>query len=132
MKHKRNSEFISSKKTNIKKFIKSQSKLSELELQLGVFAACHTSIKLIDHLTESLKKNNLGTSSPATKILHLHRTKSTTLIKKVILPEFLKEQVAELKSSFSLIFDESTEKNLYLCVRYYNKKENKYYHYFLG
>ncbi|GFQ89861.1 DUF4371 domain-containing protein [Trichonephila clavata] len=94
-------------------------------------------IQSLDHLSEIFNKSGAGTSSSASDILHLHRTKFLALIRKVISPELLKEQVAEInESQFSLILDESTDvaccKHLCLCVHYYNRKENNIVSQFLG
>ncbi|GFR15788.1 DUF4371 domain-containing protein [Trichonephila clavata] len=100
------------------------------EIKLCVFCS-------FDHLSEIFNRSGAGTSSSSSEILHLHRTKCSTLIRKVISPVLLKEQVAEInKSQFSLILDESTDvaccKHLCLCVCYYNRKENKIVSQFLG
>ncbi|GFR22659.1 DUF4371 domain-containing protein [Trichonephila clavata] len=138
MKHKKNSEIVSfSKKGNIKKLFENFNKINVTEIKLCVFVACHTAIQSIDHLSEIFNRSGAGTSSSASEILHLHRTECLALIRKVISPELLKEQVAEInKSQFSLILDESTGvaccKHLWLCFRYYNRKENKIVSQFLG
>ena len=69
--------------------------------------------------------------------IKLHRTKCAALIKKVIAPVILKEQLEDLgDKKFSLIIDESTdiacEKHLCLCIKYHNERLKKVVCQFLG
>lgn len=133
-KHKQNMSAINPKQSSMKAHVVTK-KISQLELKLAVYIACHTSVKSIDHLSELL-----NTAMPSTSTcdpIKLHRTKCTCLIKKVIAPTYLKALVSDMKDSpFSLIIDESTDiacvKHLCVCVRYYSPSHNKIVSQFLG
>lgn len=99
---------------------------------LASYIATHSTIKCIDHLSEVYNRFliDLPSSSQGPEnILHLHRTKCSTLIKKVLAPSLLEDVIADLgQSAFSLILDESTdvstEKLLCINIRYYSIKKN--------
>lgn len=119
---------------SVKSLIQKVDTNKKSEIKLSVYVACHSSIQSVDHLSELW--NDLPCTS-STEKLRLHRTKCSALIKKVISPALLAEQVSDLKNSpFSLILDESTDiacaKHLCVCVRYYNVRLNKVVSQFLG
>lgn len=98
-------------------------KTKEAEVKLAVAIACHCSIVAIDHLSEVIK--GLGEGS-CLEHIRLHRTKCTSLLKRVVGPslaEELKEDMIGQK--YSLLCDESTDVSVakYLCVsaKYYSQ-----------
>lgn len=116
-------------------FSNSAATISSLEIKLAAFVACHSSIHSIDHLG-ILFKNEMPTPSNKNE-LKIHRTKCTAIIKNVISPALLAEQVEQIRGrAYSLILDESTDiacvKHLCLCVRYYNEKHNSIISQYLG
>ena len=137
-KHKQNIAKISGGQKSIKSiFCKKEDKISKFEIRLSIYVACHSAIRSVNHLGELLNEEMPSTSSSTSLNLRLHRTKCSALIKNVISPVILQEQVNDLKGSpFSLIIDESTDvacqKHLCICVRYYNTKRNEVVTEFLG
>lgn len=101
------------------------------ELLLAVYIALHSSIRSIDHLTDVYNRISKNNS------IKLHRTKCSLLIKKVIAPAILKDQLHDIGDGpYSLIVDESTDvatiKYLCICVRYFSKRTSKILVCFLG
>lgn len=91
--------------------------ITKFELRLAVYVSCHSAISTIDHLTDLLKKEvkavndydnyyHNNHNNQAFDELKLHRTKCTALIKNVISPSLLKEQINDIKNvKFLLILD---------------------------
>lgn len=118
---------------SIKTAFSEASKIPCLEIKIAAFVACHTSVRNVDHLSELLNKEY----SQGSKDLKIHRTKCTAIIKNVIAPAILQEQIEEIKDNlFSLIIDESTDiscqKHLAICARFYSETENRIVSQFLG
>ncbi|XP_037805542.1 uncharacterized protein LOC119599717 [Lucilia sericata] len=93
-------------------------------LQNAIYAACHTSINSVDHLTLLQKKTFCD--SAIAKDLQMGRTKCTKIIENVLCPYFKKELIADIGDIvFSLLIDESTDvsvkKQLGIVVRYYSE-----------
>lgn len=126
---------------NINRFLQPINKntITKLELRLAVHVSCHSAISTIDHLS-TLVKNEMKALNSDNKIVDnvkLHRTKCSALLKNVISPSLLNEQIRDLKNvNYSLIVDESTDvscaKHLCICIRYYNHRKNKIVSQFLG
>ena len=124
-KHKQNADKLSSANTLFdvgcsSKQVDSTEKIAELKLAAHI--ACHSSIATVDHLVE-IVKNISG------KDISLHRTKSSALIKKALIPAVHDELLTDLNDqSYSLINDESTdtgmENQLCVVVRYYSQLKN--------
>jgi hypothetical protein len=107
---------------------------------LASYIAAHTSIRSVDHITDIindiLKNKNQHKAQTSTSTysgdqdqIHLHRTKCSVIIKRVISPSLLSELIKDIKDSpFSLIIDESTdvatEKLLCIIIRYYSVEKN--------
>lgn len=96
------------------------------ECRLALYAAVHTSILSIDHLTEAC--NKLFKDSEATP-LKMHRSKCGNVIRNVLGPHF-QEQLREdiLDGPYSLIIDEATDINvskmLGVVVKYFSTSHN--------
>lgn len=102
-KHKQNmSKICSSKQISLNTAFAKGEKLTNLELQLSVYVACHSSINAIDHLCDILKKNLPSTST--TDSIRLHRTKCTSLVKKGFIPSIV-ERTRFWSEGFTLFFD---------------------------
>lgn len=100
--------------------------LKLIDLKMSLVVACHTSIRAIDHIGETLR--TLGKGSKLSE-LKLHRTKCSKLLSKVVAPCMLKDLVTDIGNSyFSVICDESTDisthKQFALCIRYYSYKKS--------
>lgn len=98
------------------------------ELRIVGFIAEHCSINSVDHLSELLKC--VFPDNPICQQIHLHRTKCTRLIKKVLAPCLREEILDDVRSSYySLLIDESTDigtcKMLALVLRYFSRKQRK-------
>ena len=96
-----------------------------MELKFAVAIACHTSISSIDHLGELIASNGAGSKLEKMK---LHRSKCTSLIKKVISPALHEELCNDMEGEkYCVMIDESTDvaciKCLCIAVRYFTKKE---------
>lgn len=97
------------------------------ELILASFVAMHTSVRTIDHLTDIINEIENKPTTSAVDLnndnkLHLHRTKCSALIKFVIAPSLQAELIKDIgQAPFSLIVDESTDKLLCICVKYYSE-----------
>ena len=96
-----------------------------VELKFAVAIACHTSISSIDHLGELIASNGAGSKLEKMK---LHRSKCTSLIKKVISPALHEELCNDMEGEkYCVMIDESTDvaciKCLCIAVRYFTKKE---------
>ena len=139
--HKERVGAISSVKTDIfarsgpSKTSNSPRALKKAELQLAVMVCCHSSISAIDHISEVIKENAVGSKL---ENIQLHRTKCSMLIRNVISPsleEELRQKIIESKK-YCLMIDEftdvSSEKNLCICVRYYDNVANEGVTAFLG
>lgn len=107
--------------TNIK-IISNDTKRSELII--AVFIAAHSSIKVVDHLSNMLKKEFRPVKSVSgSSDIKIHRTKCSMLVQNVIGATLKEQLVADIGDSYySLIIDESTDvsvhKYLCLCIRY--------------
>lgn len=132
-KHKRNAAPFSGVRTLFETGIINRNadhSVKALELKLATQIACHSSIKVIDHLGEIVKE-------ASAKDISLHRTKCTALINKVLGPVMLKELCKDIgENEYSLIIDESTDiatqKQLCVVVRYPSFEKKKIVTSFLG
>ncbi|XP_036345156.1 uncharacterized protein LOC118754394 [Rhagoletis pomonella] len=93
------------------------------ELANALYVASHTSIRIIDHLTQLQK--NVFQDSLIAKNMQLRRTKCGGVIKNVLYPYFKNILMEDIgKNKFSLIIDESTDisvkKYLSIVIRYYS------------
>lgn len=109
--------------------------LKKAELQLALVVSCHSSVSTIDHLSDVIKDNGAGSKL---ENIRLHRTKCSMLLSNVISPtleEELQKKITEAKK-YCLMIDESTdvssEKNLCVCVRYYDDGAENVVTAFLG
>lgn len=74
------------------------------EAALALFCAQHCAISPIGHLSELCKLQFYA------KEIQLHRTKCTSIIKKVLAPHFEEELKIEVgENKYSLLIDESTD-----------------------
>lgn len=97
--------------------------LKKAELELAAAVSCHCSVASVDHFSEIIMRNGAESNL---ENLRLHRTKCSMLIMNVISPsleEDLRKRVNDAKY-YCLLVDESTdvssEKNLCVCVRFYD------------
>ncbi len=104
------------------------------EIELAVSTACHCSIKVIDHISEVVKKHGKGSSLERIK---LHRTKCSKILSEVVSPAFREELQKDMKGKkYCLFLDESTDvatvKNLVMAVRFVSSEEKKLLTSYLG
>lgn len=116
--------------TNIK-VISNDTKRSELII--AAFIAVHSSIKVVDHLSDMLNKEFRPVKSVSgSSDIKIHRTKCSMLVQNVIGATLKEQLVADIgdSSNYSLIIDESTDvsvhKYLCLCIRYIQSIYLKY------
>ncbi|XP_044588770.1 uncharacterized protein LOC123267949 [Cotesia glomerata] len=144
-KHKKNARAITFHPSMNKVFpsmnpVNKKKLVTKFELQLAVHVACHSSIRVIDHLSDLMKDHFKSYNDKNIKLdqyLRIHRTKCTALLTKVIAPSLFKQQLRDIKDvSFSLILDESTDvsctKHLCICIRYFNSRKEKIVSQYLG
>lgn len=108
--------------------------LKEFEIKYSVSAACHCSVRSVDHSSELIAKYGKGSILENVK---LHRTKCMALLKNVVSLAFFEDLIDDLKDSkYSLLIDESTDvsvtKLLCMCVKYFSKREKRVQTSFLG
>ncbi|CAH1109742.1 unnamed protein product [Psylliodes chrysocephalus] len=99
------------------------------EAQLCLYAAVHTSINSVDHLSDLHKESSEGIS--------VHRTKCTQIIKNIIGKHFQQILTQDIGTSpYSIIIDESTDisvlKILGIVIRYQSDDLKKTVSTFLG
>jgi len=108
------------------------------DLKLSMFIATHSAIRIIDHLGELLKQDDInGSNNNPLSFLRLHRTKYTKLITHVIAPAYLTELIEDVgQNPYSIILDESTDisihKYMAFCIRYYSFTQSDMVTDFLG
>lgn len=115
--------------TNTFKPLSIITKKQKKEAQLSLYAAVHTSIAAVDHLSDLHKDYE--------ESIHLHRTKCTSIIKNALGPHFQKELLSDIGNDvFSLILDESTDiavyKMLGVVIRYFSISSRKIVSTYLG
>lgn len=129
-KHKDNEESFcgtSQKKIPFKKV----SELKEqraAEANLSLYVAYHTSINVIDHLSNICSKSFKGHT--AADHMQLHRTKCSNIIRNVLGPHFVNLLRVDIGDSpYSLLIDESTDitihKYLGIIIIYFSVEQNK-------
>ncbi|XP_044015627.1 uncharacterized protein LOC122857495 isoform X2 [Aphidius gifuensis] len=107
----------------------------KINICLVLHAAVHGTINSLDHLNAILIECGEGT--PLEK-LQLHSTKALKLIENVIAPGFLKELIDDIgEQDFSIILDDqstddSTNKFMTYCIRYFSIKNKKILTNYLG
>ncbi|XP_053595333.1 zinc finger protein 862-like [Microplitis demolitor] len=113
--------------------------ITKIELKLAVHTACHSSISVIDHLSEIIKDQfqTFNSNKKPDQSLRIHRTKCTALLTRVIEPSLLQQQIKDINDvQFSLILDESTDvscqKHLCICIRYFNIRKKCIVSQYLG
>ena len=129
VKHKKAVEASSSSRKITETFKKSTTnaskELKEFEIKFSVSAACHCSVRSVDHQTELIAQYGKGS---ILENLKLHRTKCMSLIKNVISLALFEDLLDDIRGAkYSLLIDESTDvsvtKHLCICVRYFSQKE---------
>ena len=107
---------------SFKKISSAPEKLKIAELELAVGVTCHCPVLAVDHLSEIIKRNRVGSTLEKLK---LYRTKCSKLITKVIFPALKEELLLKLETAkcFCLLVDESTDiaSDKSLCVAYAKK-----------
>ena len=100
----------------------------KLELKMAAFAACHSSYRAMDHLSELVSEAGEGSMFEKVK---LHRTKAGALATNVLAPAFkedLKEDLKVLKT-YSILIDETTDfsasKLLAVIVRHWDSRSKR-------
>lgn len=144
-KHKKNANAITFHPTINQVFPKvnpanKKTLVTKFELKLAVHVACHSSIRVIDHLSDLMKDHFKSYDDKNMKLdqyIRIHKTKCTALITRVIGPSLFKQQIDDIKNvPFPLILDESTDvsckKNLCICIRYFNSRKERIVSQFLG
>lgn len=111
-------------------------KTKEAEIRLSTFIAAHASVTCVDHLGDLIKSFPENKCDDL-KLLRLHRTKCSMVIKNVIAESLKEELRADLEDScYSLIIDESTDISVLiyqcLCIRYYSVSQRKIITQYLG
>ena len=99
--------------------------LKQAEIQFAVGIVCHASVAAVDHLGEIACQHGTGSTIGD---LHLHRTKCSQLVTKVVSPALKSELKNDVAGKhFSALVDDSTDiatkKNLCICIRYFSEKE---------
>lgn len=138
-KHTRRASSISFASTSMfqsfKKTSSDPDKLKRAELQLAVGITCHCPVIAVDHLSEIIKRNGVGSTLENWK---LHRTKCSKLITQVISPALEEDLLSKTETAkyFCLLVDESTDvasdKSLCICIRFYDEENAEIGTYCLG
>lgn len=128
-KHKSNAtNFLGKSQTKIP-FAK-ESTLEEsktAEARLALFIAKHTSINIVDHLTDLCKNTFKCTASD---YIQMHRTKCANIIKNVLAPHFVQQLRNDIGNRpYSILIDESTDittdKYLGSTILYYSSSKKQ-------
>lgn len=97
--------------------------VSRAEGRLALLVAKHTSINVVDHVTDTIKECFGGSSNVASSI-QLGRSKCSAIIKNVWHPQFKKMLRNDVHGAYSLIVDESTDvgdqKYLGIVLKYFS------------
>ena len=126
-KHKRQAHFQS---RNTKIYLaptKEDERVKSWNVNFAVNITCHSSIMVVDHLSEIMVQHGKGSKLAKIK---LHRTKCSLLVKKVIAPALYQDLCADMAGQkYCVILDESTDfsctKLLCVSVRYNSKSEKR-------
>ena len=101
--------------------------LKEFEIKFSVSAACHCSVRSVNHQTELIAQYGKGS---ILENLKLHRTKCMSLIKNVIPLALFDDLLDDIGGAkYSLLIDETTDvsvtKHLCMCVKYFSQKDKQ-------
>lgn len=120
---------ISSSSRKLDEFVmstKDTQKVGQAEASLALFVACHSSIHIIDDLSE-LCKSTFNDSQTAAGI-KIHRTKCSAIMKFVLAPHFEKLLLEDIGNGpFSILIDESNDisviKMLGIAIVYFSRSK---------
>lgn len=97
------------------------------EARWALMVAMHTSINVVDHVTQTLK-TTCKDSTVATS-MQLGRTKCSAIIKNVWGPFFRRDLREDVDGFYSVLIDESTDKStikqLGIVIKYFSKRQQQ-------